>query len=68
MALCSAIPLLVVIKSVTERLNYNKHKPLTFKATVHADNQGALILANLETGHCTPWSKFYALKIHWFQL
>ena len=66
MALRSAIPLLTVIESVTEGLHYNKHKLLTFKATAHEDNQGALILANLETRRCTPQSKFYALKLHWF--
>ena len=67
MALRSAIPLLAVIESVTQGLHYHKRKLLTFKATVHEDNQGALILANLETGRCTPRSKFYALKLHWFR-
>ena len=67
MALRAAIPLLAVIDSVTDGLHYEKHKLLTFKATVHEDNQGALILANLETGRCTPRSKFYALRLHWFR-
>ena len=67
MALHSAIPLLAVIESVTEGLHYHKHKLLTFKATVHEDNQGALILDNLETGGYTPRSKFYALKLYWFR-
>ena len=65
MALRSVIPLLAVIESVSGGLNYHKHKLLTFKATVHEDNQGALILANLEDGRFTPCSKFYALKLHW---
>ena len=63
MALQLVIPLLAVIESVTEGLHYHKHKLLTFKATVHEDNQGALKLGNLETGHYTPRSKFYALKL-----
>ena len=40
---------------------------VTFKTTVHEDNQGALALANLEPGRNTPRSKFYALKYHWFR-
>ena len=67
MALRAAIPLLAVIESATKGLNFTKHKQLTFKATVHEDNQGALILANLEPGRHTPRSKFYALRLHWFR-
>ena len=67
MTLRSAIPLLAVIDSVTEGLHYHKHKLLTFKVTIHEANQGELILANLKTGCCTPQSKFYALKLHWFR-
>ena len=67
MAMRSAIPLLAVIESVSGGLKYTKHKLLTFKATVHEDNQGALILANLDDGRHTPRSKFYAIKLHWFR-
>ena len=67
MALRAAIPLLAVVSSVTKGLNYLKHQQLTFKATVHEDNQGALILANLEPGRHTVRSKFYALRLHWFR-
>jgi hypothetical protein len=67
MALRAAIPLLAVIESATKGLHFTKHKLLTFKATVHEDNQGALILANLEPGRHTPRSKFYALRLHWFR-
>jgi hypothetical protein len=66
-ALRAAIPLLSVIESVTKGLHFTKHKLLTFKATVHEDNQGALILANLEPGRHTPRSKHYALRLHWFR-
>ena len=68
MALWSVIPLLAVIELISGGRNYNKHKLLTFKATVHEDNQGALILANLKNGRFTPCSKFNALKLHWFRL
>ena len=63
----SVIPLLAVIESVTEGLHYYKNKLLTFKATVHEDNQGELTLGNLETGRCATCSQFYALKLHWFR-
>ena len=65
-AMQSAIPLLAVIKSVSSGLKYHKHKLLTFKATAHKDNQGALILTNLESGCYTPRSKFYTIQLHWF--
>jgi hypothetical protein len=67
MVLRAAIPLLAVIESATKGLHFTKHKLLTFIATVHEDNQGALILANLEPGRHTPRSKFYALRLHWFR-
>ena len=63
----SAIPLLAVIKSVSSGLKYHKHKLLRFKATLHKDNRGALILTNLESGCHTPISKFYAIKLHWYR-
>ena len=50
MAMQSVVPLLAVIESISGGLKYTKHKPLTFKDTVHKDNQGALIVANLEDG------------------
>ena len=64
MALLSVIPLLAIIELVSDGPNYDKYKLLTFKATVHKDNQEALILANLKIGRFTPCSKFYALKLH----
>ena len=38
----AAIPLLAVIDSATKGLNYIKRNRLTFKATIHEDNMGAL--------------------------
>ena len=34
---------------------------------VWEDNNGALSLANLEPGQCTPRSKFHDVKVHWFR-
>jgi hypothetical protein len=67
MALRAAIPLIAVTKAVTKGLAFTRDQILTFKATVHEDNQGAIILANLEPGRHTPRSKFYALRLHWFR-
>ena len=67
MALRAAIPMLDVSSSINEGLGLNKDKFLTFKATVHEDNIGALTLGKLEPGRNTPRSKFYALRLHWFR-
>jgi hypothetical protein len=67
MALRAAIPLIEVTTSINEGLKFATTKLLTFKATVHEDNMGALRLAQLEPGRNTPRSKFYALKLHWFR-
>ena len=66
-ALRTVIPLLDLIKAICSGLGFTKHRLLTFRATVHEDNQGALILANLEPGRHTPRSKHYALRLHWFR-
>jgi len=67
MALRAAIPLLDICVSVNEGLGITQDKLLTFRATVHEDNIGALTLAQLEPGRHTPRSKFYALRLHWFR-
>jgi E3 ubiquitin-protein ligase DOA10 len=66
-ALRAVIPLLDVIKYVITSFNVTKSSLLTFKTTVHADNQCALRLADMEPGRQTPRSKFYAIKFHWFR-
>ena len=60
----AAIPLLAVIDCATEGLNFTKREKLTFVATIHEDNMGALVLAKLEPGCHTPPLKFYAKKLH----
>ena len=67
MSLRAAIPLMDIAKSVTNALRLDSDNILTFRATVHEDNQGALALAKLEPGRHTPRSKFYAIKLHWFR-
>ena len=54
MALRAAIPLLAIVESVVNGLQYKSKRILTFRATVHEDNQGALILATLEPGRHNP--------------
>ena len=64
-SLRAAIPLLEVTNANNIGLSFIKDQTLTFKATVHEDNMGALRLAQLETGRNTSCSKFYALKLDW---
>ena len=66
MAMRAFIPLQAVVKLVIAGLEYAKKEIVTFKATVHEDNQGALILSTLEPGRHTVQFKFYALRLHWF--
>ena len=44
MALCAAIPLLELMRSICKALLYQNPQKLTFRATIHKDNQGALKL------------------------
>jgi hypothetical protein len=67
MALRAFIPLQAVVRSIASGLRNGQQETITFRATVHEDNQGALILANLEPGRHTIRSKFYALRLHWFR-
>ena len=66
MSLRAAIPLMDIAIAITNGLHLNTKNLVTFRATVHEDNQGALALAKLEPGRHTPRSKFYAIKLHWF--
>eukprot|EP00536_Pseudo-nitzschia_multiseries_P010749 jgi/Psemu1/26839/gm1.26839_g len=66
MAFRAFTPLQAAVKLVVQGLHYTKAKEISFNATVHEDNQGALIPANLEPGRTTIHPKLYALKLHWF--
>jgi hypothetical protein len=67
MALRGAITLIEVTTAINNGLKFTTTRLLTFKATVHEDNMGALRLSQLEPGRNIPRSKFYALKLHWFR-
>ena len=68
MSLTTAIPLMTVTSAINKGLDFVHPRLLiTFRATIHEDNMGALLLAQLEPGQNTPCSKFYALKLHWFR-
>ena len=67
MALRAAIPMIAVCKAVMKGLGMGTNRLVTFRATLHEDNIGALTLAKLEPGRNTPRSKFYALRLHWFR-
>ena len=49
-----SMPIIAVVESVVNGLQYKSKRILSFRATVHEDNQGALILATLEPGRHTP--------------
>ena len=67
LALCAAIPLLELMRSICKALLHQNPQKLTIRATIHEDNQGALKRAKLEPNRHTTRSKFYALKLHWFR-
>ena len=61
--LCDLIPLKRLIKVVTTAVGLNDSATI-IKTTVWEDNQGCVILANLEPPRMTPRSKHYAIKYH----
>ena len=67
MALRATIPLLHIASAISKGVKLFAPQLLTFRATIHEDNLGALKLAKLEPGRHTPRSKFYGLKLHWFR-
>ena len=48
-------------------MGLTKEKHITLNTTVWEDNQGCLILDNLEPPRMTPRSKYYVIKYHWFR-
>ena len=61
------LPLRELFKTVAGALALPGDEPVKFRTTVWEDNNGALTLARMGTGRSTPASKFYAIKVHWFQ-
>lgn len=66
-AMKDLIPLLRLLKSVSNAIGMKQTEITERKTTVWEDNSGALTLANLEPGRLTPRSKFYAVRYHWFR-
>ena len=62
-AMKEALPLLEVIKSVSEGFDLNQDCLTDFKVTIWEDNMGALTLAQHEPGQ----HKFYDVRVHWFR-
>jgi hypothetical protein len=67
MAMRTLLPIQNLFKSIMVGLGRAQSRKIIIKTTAHEDNQGALKLANLESGRTTTNSKFYALKYHWFR-
>jgi hypothetical protein len=61
------LPLKQALMEIYSSIGLSKGQVVTFKTTVHEDNNGALRLATLEPGRSTPRSKHYAVKMHWFR-
>jgi len=61
------IPFKRLVQAVAGGIGLEPDIVTSFKTTVWEDNNGALILANMEPGRMTPRSKHYAVKYHWFR-
>ena len=59
------IPIIDLVAEVGEAVGLSPNETPSIK--VHEDNAGALILANTLPPQCTPRSKHYASKTHWFR-
>ena len=67
MVMCLVLPFNELFKVVGSGVGIGKEHLTTFKTTVWEDNNGCLILANMEPGRTTPRSKHHAIKQHWFR-
>jgi hypothetical protein len=61
------IPLQTLLEFLAKTIGYDREVISNIKVTVHEDNAACLKLANLPPGQFTPRTKFYAVKVHWFQ-
>jgi hypothetical protein len=66
-ALKFVIPIQNLVNTVAEGMGLEPERLTMFKTTIWEDNMGAMTLAKLEPGRCTPRSRHYAVKIHWFR-
>ena len=60
------LPFNELLKVIGSGVGIGAEHLTTFKTTVWKDNNGCLILANMEPGQSTPRSKHCAIKQHWF--
>jgi len=65
-AMRDLLPMRNLVQEVCASFDIPRDK-VTAISTVWEDNNGALKLANKELPICTPGSKFFAIKYHWFR-
>ena len=61
------LPLIETINAVATGFDIDQACFTEFRTTIWEDNIGALTLAQLEPGQHTVRSKFYDVRVHWFQ-
>ena len=61
------LPLVSLICELSNAVGLDASFVSNIHCKVHEDNVGALTLGHLEPRHMTPWSKYYAIKYHWFR-
>jgi hypothetical protein len=66
-ALKFVIPIQNLVSTVAKGVGLDKERLTSFKTTIWEDNMGAITLAKLKPGRCTPRSKHYTVKMHWFR-
>ena len=59
--------LIDLVHSVGNAVSLGRSKGPKMHVIIHEDTAGALILAKTVPPQFTPWSKAYAVKIHWFR-
>ncbi len=64
---CDLFPLIDITKELCEIFEIDLKKETDMHIKLHKDNVGTLILGKLEPRQMTPWSKYYAIKYHWFR-
>jgi hypothetical protein len=66
-AMREVVPLQTLLEFLAKTLGYDQYVISNIKVTVHEDNAACLKLANLPAGQFTLRTKFYVVKVHWFQ-
>jgi hypothetical protein len=66
-AMRDLLPFKDLMIEITSNIGLSVEDVSQIRTTVWEDNNGALILANLEPGRTTSRSKHFAIKYHWFR-